>query len=144
MSRIVNLKLDCYVFSVFGESILNDAIAIVLTTTVMPTKKQGEELLNIGRMEAVLMALNRFFMTFVASAGIGVVFALMSALLLKFIDLRKHPSLEFGLMLVFTYCPYVLAEGIELSGIMAILFCGIVMSHYTHFNLSTITQVNIL
>lgn len=24
---------------------------------------------------------------------------------------------------------------------MAILFCGIVMSHYTHFNLSTVTQV---
>ena len=103
---------------VFGESILNDAIAIVLTTTVMPTKKRGEELLSIGRGEAVLMALNRFIMTFFASAGIGVVFALMSALLLKFVDLRKHPSLEFGLMLVFTYCPYVLAEGIELSGIM--------------------------
>lgn len=27
------------------------------------------------------------------------------------------------------------------TGIMAILFCGIVMSHYTHFNLSTVTQV---
>lgn len=24
---------------------------------------------------------------------------------------------------------------------MAILFCGIVMSHYTHFNLSTVTQI---
>jgi len=24
---------------------------------------------------------------------------------------------------------------------MAILFCGIVMSHYTHFNLSPITQI---
>lgn len=44
-------------------------------------------------------------------------------------------------MLVFTYAPYVLAEGIHLSGIMAILFTGIVMSHYTHFNLSTITQI---
>lgn len=78
---------------------------------------------------------------FFASAGIGIVFALISALLLKHIDLRKHPSLEFGFMLVFTYAPYVLAEGIHLSGIMAILFCGIVMSHYTHFNLSTVTQI---
>lgn len=26
-------------------------------------------------------------------------------------------------------------------GIMAILFNGIVMSHYTHFNLSTVTQI---
>ncbi|CAD6998057.1 unnamed protein product [Ceratitis capitata] len=45
------------------------------------------------------------------------------------------------MMLMFTYAPYVLAEGIHLSGIMAILFCGIVMSHYTHFNLSTVTQI---
>jgi sodium/hydrogen exchanger 8 len=51
-----------------------------------------------------------------ASAGIGVVFALASALLLKHIDLRKNPSLEFGMMLVFTYAPYALAEGIHLSG----------------------------
>ena len=28
-----------------------------------------------------------------------------------------------------------------ISGIMAILFNGIVMSHYTHFNLSTVTQI---
>jgi len=61
--------------------------------------------------------------------------------LLKHVELRKNPSLEFGMMLVFTYLPYALAEGIHLSGIMAILFCGIVMSHYTHYNLSPITQI---
>ena len=27
------------------------------------------------------------------------------------------------------------------EGIMAILFCGIVMSHYTHLNLSPVTQI---
>jgi len=30
-----------------------------------------------------------------------------------------------------------------LAGIMAILFCGIVMSHYTHLNLSAITQITV-
>jgi len=30
-----------------------------------------------------------------------------------------------------------------ISGIMAILFCGIVMSHYTHFNLSPMTQITV-
>lgn len=109
---------------VFGESILNDAIAIVLTTTI-------SQIPNTETGEAIASAFKTFFTMFFASAGIGMVFALISALLLKHIDLRKHPSLEFGLMLVFTYAPYVLAEGIHLSGIMAILFCGIVMSHYT-------------
>lgn len=120
---------------VFGESILNDAISIVLTTTISQTPN------HVSTSDAILSALSTFFTMFFASAGIGVVFALISALLIKHVDLRKHPSLEFGLMLVFTYAPYVLAEGIHLSGIMAILFCGIVMSHYTHFNLSTVTQI---
>lgn len=124
---------------VFGESILNDAISIVLTTTVLPPGLHAN--VAVGPGQAIVSALNRFCMMFFASAGIGVVFAIMSALILKHVDFRKHPSLEFGLMLVFTYAPYVLAEGIHLSGIMAILFCGIVMSHYTHFNLSTVTQI---
>ncbi|KAL0158992.1 hypothetical protein M9458_047068 [Cirrhinus mrigala] len=60
---------------------------------------------------------------------------------LKHFDLRKTPSLEFGMMIIFAYLPYGLAEGIKLSGIMAILFSGIVMSHYTHHNLSPVTQI---
>ncbi|MGH0166301.1 UNVERIFIED_CONTAM: hypothetical protein FKN15_001992 [Acipenser sinensis] len=35
---------------------------------------------------------------------------------LKHFDLRKTPSLEFGLMIIFAYLPYGLAEGIKLSG----------------------------
>lgn len=121
---------------VFGESILNDAISIVLTTTILESNN-----VEVSTGAAILSGINRFCLMFFASAGIGVIFALISALLLKHVDLRKNPSLEFGMMLVFTYAPYVLAEGLHLSGIMAILFCGIVMSHYTHFNLSTVTQI---
>lgn len=96
---------------VFGESILNDAIAIVLTTSVLESNNP-----NMSPFEAVISAFNRFCLMFFASAGIGVLFALISALLLKHVDLRKNPSLEFGMMLVFTYAPYALAEGIHLSG----------------------------
>ncbi|KAH8352476.1 hypothetical protein KR084_004409 [Drosophila pseudotakahashii] len=123
---------------VFGESILNDAISIVLTASITQSANANAE---ASTGEAMFSALKTFCAMFFASAGIGVIFALISALLLKHIDLRKHPSLEFAMMLMFTYAPYVLAEGIHLSGIMAILFCGIVMSHYTHFNLSTVTQI---
>lgn len=63
-----------------------------------------------------MQGINNFSLTFLASAGIGVVFALSSALFLKHVDLRKNPSLEFGMMLIFTYGPYTLAEGIHLSG----------------------------
>jgi len=45
-----------------------------------------------------------------------VVIVLNADHLLKFIDLRKTPSLEFGMMLIFSYSPYALAEGLHLSG----------------------------
>ncbi|XP_067623818.1 sodium/hydrogen exchanger 8 [Eurosta solidaginis] len=125
---------------VFGESILNDAISIVLTTSITQSAS-STAIAQASAGEKIFRALQTFCEMFFASAGIGVIFALISALLLKHVDLRKHPSLEFAMMLMFTYAPYVLAEGIHLSGIMAILFCGIVMSHYTHFNLSTVTQI---
>lgn len=124
---------------VFGESILNDAVSIVLATTVLESASPEMAVMSTG--QAVLHGIGRFFMMFFASAGIGVAFALIAALLLKYVDLRKNPSLEFGMMLIFSYAPYGLAEGLHLSGIMAILFNGVVMSHYTHFNLSPVSQI---
>lgn len=124
---------------VFGESVLNDAVAIVLTNTVIESRMP--EMANMTTADAVLHGIGRFCLMFFASAGIGVASALISALLLKHVDLRKSPSLEFGIMIVFAYAPYSLAEGLHLSGIMAILSCGVVMSHYTHFNLSPVTQI---
>eukprot|EP00795_Rhopilema_esculentum_P001338 gene1338-15736_t len=88
---------------VFGESILNDAVAIVLTKSVT------------AHTDSFFQAFGSFL----------------------------HPSLELGMMIVFSYAPYGLAEGLKLSGIMAILFCGIVMSHYAHFNLSPVTQITV-
>ncbi|KAH0511047.1 Sodium/hydrogen exchanger 8 [Microtus ochrogaster] len=95
---------------VFGESILNDAVSIVLT------KAAPEDI--------------TFALSSEPQKPPG-----------QHIDLRRTPSLEFGMMIIFAYLPYGLAEGISLSGIMAILFSGIVMSHYTHHNLSPVTQI---
>lgn len=53
---------------------------------------------------------------FFASAGIGVAFALLSALTLKYVPVREYTSLELCIILIFIYAPYTLAEGIHLSG----------------------------
>ncbi|OWF54577.1 sodium/hydrogen exchanger 8-like [Mizuhopecten yessoensis] len=124
---------------VFGESVLNDAVSIVLTKTVLEFNQPG--VVVTSGVHAFFTAVGRFCVMFLASSAIGFIFGLVSAMLLKFVDLRKTPSLEFGMMLAFSYLPYALAEGIHLSGIMAILSTGIVMSHYTHLNLSPVTQI---
>ncbi len=122
------------IFKVFGESILNDAVAIVLTTTVL--ESNSPEMAELTTMQQVGHGVGRFLVVFVGSAFVGTAVGLASSLVLKHVDLYHNPSLEFGLMLCFVYLPYALAEGTHLSGIMAILFCGIVMSQYTHYNLS--------
>ncbi|XP_048406179.1 sodium/hydrogen exchanger 8 isoform X2 [Stegostoma tigrinum] len=96
---------------------------------------------DVSGWQTFLQALGYFLKMFFGSAALGTLTGLISALLLKHIDLRKTPSLEFGMMIIFAYLPYGLAEGIKLSGIMAILFSGIVMSHYAHHNLSPVTQI---
>uniref|UniRef100_A0A2I2ZQW4 Sodium/hydrogen exchanger n=1 Tax=Gorilla gorilla gorilla TaxID=9595 RepID=A0A2I2ZQW4_GORGO len=119
---------------VFGESILNDAVSIVLTNTAEGLTRKNMS--DVSGWQTFLQALDYFLKMFFGSAALGTLTGLISH-----IDLRKTPSLEFGMMIIFAYLPYGLAEGISLSGIMAILFSGIVMSHYTHHNLSPVTQI---
>ncbi|XP_018093651.1 sodium/hydrogen exchanger 8 [Xenopus laevis] len=124
---------------VFGESILNDAVSIVLTNTAEGLNRGN--MADVSSWQTFLQALAYFLKMFFGSAALGTLTGLISALVLKHLDLRKTPSLEFGMMIIFAYLPYGLSEGISLSGIMAILFSGIVMSHYTHHNLSPVTQI---
>ncbi|XP_049976128.1 sodium/hydrogen exchanger 8 [Alexandromys fortis] len=124
---------------VFGESILNDAVSIVLTNTAEGLTRK--HMSDVSGWQTFSQALGYFLKMFFGSAALGTLTGLISALVLKHIDLRRTPSLEFGMMIIFAYLPYGLAEGISLSGIMAILFSGIVMSHYTHHNLSPVTQI---
>uniref|UniRef100_A0A2K6EQI1 Sodium/hydrogen exchanger 8 n=1 Tax=Propithecus coquereli TaxID=379532 RepID=A0A2K6EQI1_PROCO len=119
---------------VFGESILNDAVSIVLTNTAEGLTRKNMS--DVSGWQTFLQALDYFLKMFFGSAALGTLTGLISH-----IDLRKTPSLEFGMMIIFAYLPYGLAEGISFSGIMAILFSGIVMSHYTHHNLSPVTQI---
>ena len=39
----------------------------------------------------------------------------------KHVDLRKTPSLELGMMFIFAYVPYGLAESLKLSGFLQLL-----------------------
>jgi NhaP-type Na+/H+ or K+/H+ antiporter len=44
-------------------------------------------------------------------------------------------------MIIASYVPYLISESLGLSGILSILFCGIVNSQYTSYNLSPFTQI---
>ncbi|KAJ0965222.1 hypothetical protein J5N97_026360 [Dioscorea zingiberensis] len=57
------------------------------------------------------------------------------------LDVENLQNLECCLFVLFPYFSYMLAEGFGLSGIVSILFTGIVMKHYTFSNLWKILSV---
>ncbi|XP_036177974.1 sodium/hydrogen exchanger 8 isoform X2 [Myotis myotis] len=115
---------------VFGESILNDAVSIVLTNTAEGLTRKNMS--DVSGWQTFLQALGYFLKMFFGSAALGTLTGLISALVLKHIDLRKTPSLEFGMMIIFAYLPYGLAEGISLSETCVFAFLGLSIFSFPH------------
>ncbi|CAK9873587.1 unnamed protein product [Sphagnum jensenii] len=120
---------------VFGESVLNDAVT---TLQLMVRKHPLAD-------HSIITIVWSFLEIFVGSlsAGSYVQTAILSAVVLLLICCigRSLQNLECCLVVLFPYFSYMLAEGLGLSGIVAILFCGILMKHYTFPNLSDSAQV---
>ncbi|XP_024988029.1 sodium/hydrogen exchanger 6 isoform X1 [Cynara cardunculus var. scolymus] len=121
---------------VFGESVLNDAMAISLYRTMSLVKSHSSS------GENFFLIVVRFLETFVGSMSAGVGVGFTSALLFKYagLDIDNLQNLECCLFVLFPYFSYMLAEGLGLSGIVSILFTGMVMKHYSFSNLSENSQ----
>ncbi|XP_020810194.1 sodium/hydrogen exchanger 6 isoform X3 [Drosophila serrata] len=131
-----DLRVDVNLYAlVLGESVLNDAVAIVLSGAI---QNYGEHYSNTGEFEttAFLRSLSDFFSIFLLSLMIGAAMGCLTALMTKFTRVRDFPLLESALFVLMSYSTFLLAEATELTGVVAVLFCGICQAHYTYNNLS--------
>ena len=127
------LKCDQLLYSlVFGESVLNDAVAIVLFKTFRKYY-DGDEALTSGNIPGALFT---FVLVSLGSILVGIVLGLGTSGLLKHTTIRDFPKFETALLFLFCFGCYATAEAIGMSGIMALFFNGIVLSHYNSYNLS--------
>ena len=118
---------------VFGESVLNDAVAIVLFQTFNALPEGSN--IHISPGEAT-SALGHFLGIGVGSVIFGVVFGVLTALITKHLVHRPHAHSEVTIVLSVAYLSFITADAAGLSGLMAVFFAGIVSSHYAKYNIS--------
>lgn len=133
LSLFSKLGVDNSLYSiVFGESVLNDAVAMVLYKTLLVFQTSEFTLTT------VIKGIFSFISVFLGSFSSGVLVGCLSALLFKYLDLvgSEMRDLERGLLFVIPFISYMFANGLDMSGIVSMLFCGMTMSHYTFHNIS--------
>lgn len=77
-----------------------------------------------------------FFWVFFFSLVVGVSMGCATSIMTKFTRVRDFPLLESALFVLMSYSTFLMAEVFELTGVVAVLFCGICQAHYTFNNLS--------
>jgi sodium/hydrogen exchanger-like protein 6/7 len=97
---------------IFGESILNDAIAIVLFETAQKYKEGAESL----GVQSLFGAIAIFLGVFFGSLIIGVMVGVGASLMLKFTYVRRFPKTESCLIILIAYLTYFLSNAIYMSG----------------------------
>ncbi len=81
-----------------------------------------------------------FLLSFGGSMALGVVFGLAMSLVLKHSSLSLYPSIETCLVALSAYTCYFFSNGLSMSGIVSLLFCGITLKHYAYHTMSRRTQ----
>ncbi|NWW15437.1 SL9A9 protein, partial [Falcunculus frontatus] len=134
------LNVDTGLYTLlFGESVLNDAVAIVLTHSI--SIYSPKENPNAFDAAAFFQSVGNFLGIFAGSFAMGSSYAVVTALisfmhLTKFTKLCEFPMLETGLFFLLSWSAFLSAEAAGLTGIVAVLFCGVTQAHYTYNNLS--------
>ncbi|KAG2492799.1 hypothetical protein HYH03_008959 [Edaphochlamys debaryana] len=147
----LNAQPDLYM-NVFGESVLNDAVGMVLYNVI--SSFLGGKEVNAG---SVFAGIGLFIAIFLGSTLIGMAIGLLAAFIFRSRYFYSGPtvvsggdgsgkehevesggssSFEVGLAAVFAYGSYLVADSVKCSGIVAVVVNGMVMNMYVRPNLS--------
>uniref|UniRef100_A0A453HWT8 Cation/H+ exchanger transmembrane domain-containing protein n=1 Tax=Aegilops tauschii subsp. strangulata TaxID=200361 RepID=A0A453HWT8_AEGTS len=126
-----------------GSLELGDYLALgaIFSATDSVCTLQNFDLGNFSSLK-FLQFIGNFLYLFGASTFLGVASGLLSAYVIKKLYFGRHSTdREVAIMMLMAYLSYMLAELLDLSGILTVFFCGIVMSHYTWHNVTESSRV---
>lgn len=134
---IVSYEAQPKLFScVFGEGVFNDIVSIILFNTV-----QSLQSVQFQWFTPFVIVV-QFVLLGIISISMGLLFGAICCLALKGLRfLTISPIIETFMIFAFSLCSYFLTElitinGLEMSGIIALLTCAIFNAHYTYYNIS--------
>jgi len=116
-------------YLVFGESLLNDAVTVVLYNTMIEYNA-----MTYVSPKQVGLGFATFFAVSLGGLGIGVFVGIVTCLFTRFTN--DVALMEPLVMFITAYCSYLLADLFELSGIISCIGCGLVQAHYAFNNVT--------
>ncbi|XP_019611226.1 sodium/hydrogen exchanger 5 isoform X1 [Rhinolophus sinicus] len=116
---------------VFGESLLNDAVTVVLYKVCNSFVEMGSA--NVQAADYLKGAASLFVVS-LGGAAVGLVFAFLLALTTRFT--KRVRIIEPLLVFLLAYAAYLTAEMASLSAILAVTVCGLGCKKYVEANIS--------
>lgn len=123
---------------VLGEGVLNDAASVALLRAVNNLSDTADL-----SFTTLLFLLTSFIYVFVASFALGLTSGLAISWMMKHLGPFSQPQ-EVSLVGALAFLCYLVAELSGLSGILALFFCGMAVSHYALQHVSRPSQAALL
>ncbi|KAK5854633.1 hypothetical protein PBY51_004812 [Eleginops maclovinus] len=115
---------------VFGESLLNDGVTVVLFNVFDAFVSLGGS--QIDAVE-IIKGIISFFVVAFGGSLVGFVFGLLISFLTR--GTKNIQIIEPGFVFVLGYLSYLTAEMLSLSAILSIVFCGMCCQKYINSNM---------
>ncbi|XP_063294875.1 sodium/hydrogen exchanger 5 isoform X1 [Pelobates fuscus] len=123
---------------VFGESLLNDAVTVVLYKVFNSFVEMGP-----GNVKATdyVKGVGSFFVVSLGGTAIGLVFAFLLSLITRFT--KRVRIIEPLFVFLIVYLAHLTAEMVSLSSILAVTFCGLCCKKYVEANISNKSRTTV-
>ncbi|WAR28121.1 SL9A2-like protein [Mya arenaria] len=136
-------------FLVFGESLLNDGVTVVLYNVMHVFNKI--DTISAGQ---VFLGVAKFLVVVGFGLLIGIFCGLVSSIITKYTNSIENstiaintitfvPVVEPLIVFGFAYLSYILSDLFEFSGIISIIACGIIQVHYAFQNITNKSRMGV-
>ncbi|CAI5691325.1 unnamed protein product [Oreochromis niloticus] len=121
---------DVLFIIVFGESLLNDGVTVVLFNVFDGFVSLGGSQIDGAE---IVKGIVSFFVVAFGGSLVGIAFGILISLLTRFT--KNIQIIEPGFIFVMGYLSYLTAEMLSLSAILSTVFCGVLCQKYVRANM---------